>query len=384
MQMRGSTLSLFLALYGALFLAFGVIDPFLAAFLHQKGLSLELVGLTLAAGTAIRTLAGPLGGWLADRLRAPQIVLAVCALTAALVVMLYGELAGPSLILVNVASAAALAPLVPLADALTFASAQAERFSYGWIRGAGSATFILGSLMSGQVVALYGLGSIVWMNAPLLALGAVCARRVPDRLQAGTSSGSSKGSVADLLRIPLYRRAMIVAALVQSSHAMHDGFVVINWTRNGAGSATTGLLWSLSVAGEVAMFVFAGRHLVDRLTPAGASVLAAMMSVLRWGLLGLSASVWVGAVAEPLHGFTYALQHLACMRVIGAVVPGRMAATAQAFYNTVAIGAPYALLMLASGWLYARLGGHAFWIMAALCMAAMPIAATLRPLPRPD
>jgi PPP family 3-phenylpropionic acid transporter len=69
------------------------------------------------------------------------------------------------------------------------------------------------------------------------------------------------------------------------------------------------------------------------------------------------------------------------MQVIGAVVPARMAATAQAIYNAVAVSAAYALLMLASGWLYARLGGHAFWIMAALCAAAMPVAATLR-LPR--
>jgi PPP family 3-phenylpropionic acid transporter len=107
-------------------------------------------------------------------------------------------------------------------------------------------------------------------------------------------------------------------------------------------------------------------------------VLAALAGVVRWTILAASASVWAGVLAEPLHGFSYALQHLVCMRLIGAVVPAHVASTAQAFYNTVAVSAVYAALMLASGWLYARFGAHGFLVMAGLCAAAVPIAAGLR------
>jgi PPP family 3-phenylpropionic acid transporter len=84
-------------------------------------------------------------------------------------------------------------------------------------------------------------------------------------------------------------------------------------------------------------------------------------------------------MVEPLHGLTFALQHLACMRLIASVVPPGLAATAQAFYGTVAVGLATALLMLGSGPLYARFGADGFWIMAGLCAVAIPIA---RGLPR--
>jgi PPP family 3-phenylpropionic acid transporter len=53
-----------------------------------------------------------------------------------------------------------------------------------------------------------------------------------------------------LLRLPLYRRIVLVAALILGSHAMRDIFAVIR--RDRAGCA--GLLWSLSVAAEVIVF----------------------------------------------------------------------------------------------------------------------------------
>jgi MFS transporter, PPP family, 3-phenylpropionic acid transporter len=79
-----------------------------------------------------------------------------------------------------------------------------------------------------------------------------------------------------------------------------------------------------------------------------------------------------------LHGLTFALFHLACMRVLAAVVPPGLAATAQAIYGTLAIGAATAALTLLSGLIYARLGAHGFWIMAALCAAALPLTIRLR------
>jgi MFS_1 like family len=66
------------------------------------------------------------------------------------------------------------------------------------------------------------------------------------------------------------------------------------------------------------------------------------------------------ALAEPLHGLSFALLHLACMRLIGRLVPANLAATAQAIYGTVAIGATTAMVTLLSGTLYGRFGvlGH--------------------------
>ena len=68
--------------------------------------------------------------------------------------------------------------------------------------------------------------------------------------------------------------------------------------------------------------------------------------------------------------------HLACMRLLANNVPQHLAATAQAIYGTVGVGAATALLTLLSGWLYARMGPPAFMAMSLLCLSAIPVAAT--------
>ncbi len=373
-------LSRFLALYGALFAAFGVASPFFAAFLASRGLRPEAIGLVLAAGTATRLLAGPLGGRLADGLGAPRLVLTGYAAAAALVAFGYLPASGLlPLLLVSVAHASVLAPIVPLSDALALAASGAagRGFQYGWVRGAGSAAFVLGTLAAGQAVAGFGLAAIIWLNGVLLSLATLCAARLPDRLHHPVTAATA-GGFGELLRLPGFRRLMLVAALIQGSHAMHDSFAVIRWASAGVGSGTIGLLWSESVVAEVVVFLFIGRPLIERLTPAGASMLAAAGGIIRWAVLAQTASVAAAALVEPLHGLTFALQHLACMRLIGWIVPPHLAATAQAFYNTVAVGAATALLTLASGPLYAGFGAGGFWVMSGLCAAAVPLARGLR------
>jgi len=48
--------------------------------------------------------------------------------------------------------------------------------------------------------------------------------------------------------------------------------------------------------------------------------------------MGFTNSIVLLSVLQPLHGLTFALLHLACMRVMANVVPPGVAATAQAIY----------------------------------------------------
>ena len=287
----------------------------------------------------------------------------------------------PILFLVSVAHAAVLAPLTPVADALALGSAAAKPgFAYGWVRGAGSAAFIVGTLLSGQMVERAGLGIIVWLNAGLLAVAAAVTLRVPDRLAGNASSGPippGLGPWRALLGIPAFARLMAIAALIGGSHALHDGFEVIRWRAAGLSAFQSSVLWSLSVAAEVFVFLFAGRKLLDRLGPAGALTLSAGAGVVRWSAAANTAAFPVMAAVEPLHGLTFALLHLTCMEVIGRSVPKALAATAQAFYATIAMGATAACVTLVSGPLYGHFGATAFWGMAAMCALAVPIARRL-------
>jgi len=166
----------FAVLFAFLYSAFGVHSPFFPSLLTSRGLDPAAVSVVLASGTAIRLAAAPLASRIADRLNASRAVLAVSTAAAALLGLGY-LLAWEfwPLLLVSAAASMALAPVAPLADALALNAAERRgpdgnrAFPYGWVRGVGSAAFIAGSLVSGQIVGHFGLTAIVLLQAGLLA-----------------------------------------------------------------------------------------------------------------------------------------------------------------------------------------------------------------------
>jgi hypothetical protein len=64
--------------------------------------------------------------------------------------------------------------------------------------------------------------------------------------------------------------------------------------------------------------------------------------------------------------------------MLSVVVPPALAATAQAIYGGVVVGTMTVIITLVSGPLYDAFGARAFWAMALLCAAALPIAFAMR------
>ena len=374
-----SSLARFVILYTLLYSAFGVISPFLPAYLEDRGLLPQQIALVIGLGTAIRLASGPLVGRAADRQRAWHGTLSVCAVGAGATALAYLSARGfGPILLVSLIQSALLAPIAPIADALTLSaslSTAGKKFEYGWVRGAGSAAFVAGSIAAGHAAAIWGLAVSIWLNVLLLAMAALASGPVPDVSVEAVSipSGGARGFL-QLLRMPTFRRLLLVGAVVLGSHALHDTFAVIRWRDAGISTATASLFWSESVTAEVVVFLLVGPPLLHRLGPANAAMLAAAAGVVRWSVLGATTQIVPLALVEPLHGLTFALFHLAGMRLIGTTVPGHLAATAQALYGTMAVGVSTALLTVVSGSLYASLGGEAFWVMAILCAAAIPLA----------
>ena len=386
-DLRSTALPRFILLYAAMYAAFGVASPFLPAFVSARGLSAEQLGLVLSAGTAVRLLTAPLAGRTGDLLQGLRVVLVVCTALAASATLGYLPAHGFwPLLALSLWHAASLGPVTILADALALGAASPppgsgrRGFEYGWVRGTGSAAFIVGTLLSGQAVSAWGLDVIVWLQAMLLGAAAGAATLVPELMHHRTAPDvrAPAGGVLMLLRLPRFRHLVLVAALILGSHAMHDAFAVIRWSTAGVSPTTVSVLWSESVAAEVLVFFIIGPTIVTWLTPAGALAVAALAGVLRWTVVAQSAEVMALALVQPLHGITFALLHLACMRVIARTVPQGLEGTAQAIYGTVGIGAASALLTLVSGALYARMGAQGFWVMAALCALAFPLTWKLR------
>jgi PPP family 3-phenylpropionic acid transporter len=163
------------------------------------------------------------------------------------------------------------------------------------------------------------------------------------------------------------------SALVFGSHAVHDAFAVIRWNDAGVNTSAISFLWSEAVIAEVFVFLIAGPALLGRFGVRGAALLAASAGIVRWSAAGVTTSVVGLSLIQPLHGLTFALLHLACMRMMGVLVPIRVAATAQSIYS-FGSGFVTAALTYFSGTLYASYAGAAFFPMAALCVVVLPFA----------
>jgi PPP family 3-phenylpropionic acid transporter len=225
-----SPVASFIVLYTLLYGAFGAASPFLPAFIEERGIPPELIGILFGAGTAIRLVSAPVAGRIADRTHALRLILAACAVGTALAVMGYLPAASFWLLLVvSLLHAAALAPTTNLADALALVASRRGRplgFEYGWVRGAGSAAFIVASIIAGWAIAWYGLSMIIWLQALLMLAVPFATARLPPVAARPETAAVTRAGIAALLRLPVFRRVVLVAALILGSHAMHDTFSV--------------------------------------------------------------------------------------------------------------------------------------------------------------
>jgi PPP family 3-phenylpropionic acid transporter len=369
----------YIVLYAAIYGAFGVASPFWPKFFETRGLTSQQIALILSAAMLVRLAAGPAVGRLADLWRSLRLVLAACiAMAAATAAMLLLANTFWPLLLIALMQAAALAPITSIADAMSVNAAKPQLagkpFEYGWIRGSGSAAFVLGTLIIGQMITGTDVSPVIWMNVALLMAAAAATALVPPVTDAPKPHGTASPAALNVLfGMSRFRMLVAVSALVYGSHAMHDAFSVIRWSDAGMNTSVISVLWSEAVAAEVVVFFVIGPALLDRLGARGTAVLAAAAGVVRWSISGMTTSFLALTLLQPLHGLTFALLHLACMRIMGNLVPTSLAATAQATY-AFGSGFSTAALTLFSGSLYARYGGQAFFSMAALCSIALPLA----------
>jgi PPP family 3-phenylpropionic acid transporter len=363
-------------LYATQFFAFGVLLPFLPAVLAARGLDAAEIAVVLAAGSVVRVFAGPVGGRLADALAAPRIVLALGAAAAALasagLVLAAGFVA---LLLVNALMSLAMAPIVPLSDAVAVQASRREGFDYGRVRSAGSVAFICAALLAGQVASRAGVEATVALVMAGLAATTGAALLLPPAQASGVPARGMAGFLAPL-RGAAFRRLVLVSALIQGSHGFYYAFSTLHWQAAGLDDGLIGALWATGVIAEIALFFWA-RGAALRVGAVGLCVIAGGAGVLRWGALALTTDPWLLFPLQILHAATFGAQHLAAMVVLGRIAPPGQAGTAQALHAAVGVTLATGAFTLVAGPLYAAFAGGGYWAMALLCAAAVPASLAL-------
>ncbi len=369
--------------YGAIFLALGIYLPFWPVWLESRGLEAEEIGLLLALTSWVKVGASPLFGHIADHSGRDRLILV--GLAGASLLGFAAFLLAESFwlfVAIQLATAIAFHPLIPLGESRTMTSVVARGLDYGRIRLWGSITFILGTLAAGWLIDTWSRQALAYAIIAALAFTLVAAaglRDRPPRSETLPPSQQANTTVFQYFQGPKARIFLLfltTASLLQASHAAYYGFSALHWQKAGHASETIAWLWAEGVIFEVLLFAFSAT-LVTRLGPVGLLLLAALGAALRWCLLAWTVDLAFLIGAQTLHALSFAAAHLGAMHFIARQAPPALTATLQSLYAAVSGGIAMGLAMILAGRLYPADPALAYAAMAGLAALAAMFSAVL-------
>ncbi|ALK08745.1 MFS transporter [Blastochloris viridis] len=352
------------AIYGALFAMVGVNLPFLPVWLAARGLDAGEIGLVIGAPIVLRILIAPLVAEVADRSRRPVAVLrGVAALAMASYVLLAAVDGFWPLLAANALAQACAASALPLFDSLAVRRLAKRPGGFGRVRLWGSLSFIAANLVSGVLIGVLPVASIVWMVVGLqfvtVATAIVLVRDTVSGPAAAVPTPPTRG-----LMSPGVAVIVLGVALIQGSHGAIYGLGSLHWRDLGLDAPTIGALWAMGVAAEVTLF-FASARLPAWIGPRTLMGAGAAAAVVRWLLMGLDPVGVPLLLLQCLHAFSFAATYLGMVAALAAAAAPGAEARAQAAGST-AQGVALAGAIALAGQLYPTLGAGVFPVMAGL------------------
>jgi len=214
-------------------------------------------------------------------------------------------------------------------------------------------------------------GNLIW----LIVLALTVAAMVSMALDPVTAKGKAEPAEQPwqpakvLLRNPAFVAVALASAMIQSSHALYYGFSTVQWRAAGLDGTLIGALWAIGVVAEIALFAWSGR-VPAPLRPALWLAIGGGGAILRWAAMAFDPPVALLLPLQLLHACSFAATHLGLMGFMARSVPRELAARGQGYVATLT-SLVNASATLTSGFVYAALGSHAYWVMAAMATAGV-------------
>ncbi|MES2739769.1 MAG: MFS transporter [Pseudomonadota bacterium] len=349
----------------------GTFSTYASLFFAERGMTVGQIGVLMSLVQVMRIVGPNLWGWVADHTGARVMVLRLTALAALL--SFSGIAAGHSF----PAFVAAMALLNlftsaqgPMCDALMVAEMRGDLTYYGRLRLWGSVGFIVAVTAAGYAMQWFGIVALPWIAGALL----VCVLLASLRLREVTlpARHADTPSLASLMRKPEVLAFFGASALMVAAHAALYVFYSLYLATNGYSKSVIGLMWSLGVVAEVAVF-YCQAPLFQRWGARRILYLSFALALLRFAMIGAGAHLLAVLVAaQLLHGATFAAHHSASVSTMQRWFAGPLQSRGQALYISIAYGLGGSLggLFLAKCW--ERFGpGSVYWVACALAACAL-------------
>lgn len=369
------------AVYAGLFFGIGVYMPFFPVWLAGRGFDASWIAFTLAVPLMARLVTMPLGGLIADRSGRPRATLVVYGIATALCFV--GVALAPNTLTLLIALALATCfwqPSLPIVDAYAVSRRGEGRLDYGKVRLWGSLAFIGGNLAGGLLLGSLPHDAVIWFIVGGAVVTAFAATTLEEtKLAPRTHASRAKAKLSAILVI-----GIAGAALVQGSHATLYTFASIHWHALGLSDAMIGMMWSIGVLAEVALFRVATR-VTMRIGPERLLMLGGIAGLVRFAAMSLNPPLALLIPLQMLHGMTFGCTYLGTVELVARYAPaGRGAGTQALAAWATAIAMTGATL--AAGPLWTTFGAMTFLFSSALagCGATLALVAALMAQPQSE
>jgi MFS transporter, PPP family, 3-phenylpropionic acid transporter len=362
------------AWYFFYFAFIGAFAPYFTLYLQSLGLAAPAIGTLMSLTLAMRLVAPNLWGWLADRIGRKVLVVRASALLAIAGFLLFFVASGfwalfAAMALMSFFWSASL----PLVEALTLRHLEGRAEQYGRIRLWGSVGFIVAVVGTGVWLDQAPLASLLWVDLGLLIGILLCAALLSDAPSLGAST-ATRSLRSGLLR-PEVVALLAACFFMSAAHSPFYVFYSIHLVEHGYDKTSVGMLWSLGVVAEIAVFLGMPR-LMRAWSLRGILLASFMLAVIRFLLIGWGAdAIGLLLLAQVLHGATFGACHAAAVAALNRWFPAQQQARIQALYGSISYGAGGMFGNLASGAAWDWLGaGPAFTLGAMFAAVSVLLA----------
>jgi len=331
----------------------------------------------MATIQATKIVAPNLWGWLGDRSGRPVYLVRIGAFGGGLCFL--GVLLEPGfwgLLVVMLAFTFFWNAVLPLYEVITLSRLGEDRHRYGQIRLWGSVGFIVAVGALGALLDLVPLSLFPWLLLPIFAGLIASGWMVEAGKPVADSQHHARGFWPALWCGPVLA-FLVMSFLLQVSHGAYYTFLSIHLEQHGYDKTAIGLLWSLGVLAEIAVFLGMHRFL-GRFSIRHIALVALGLTLLRWLLIAEATdSLVVLIFAQTLHAASYAAMHAISVQFLHQTFKPQHHGQAQALYSGLTFGAGGALGAWISGYLVTDFStsmaflGSAMAIVIALLVAAL-------------
>jgi len=342
----------------------GAFVPYWGLYLQSEQFSAADIGILMSLFQISRIFAPNFWGWLADHTgkRAQWIrltaLLGLCGFVA--VFWAHGFF---WMFFVMAALSLFTSSTLPLAESLTLAHLATTNGYYSRIRMWGSLGFIVAAVVLGYLIDVTGIASLLWflliVQISLFALSFTLPepKVAPHELD--------HFSIWQVIRQPNVIALLVGCSLMVTAHGVLYNFYSIYLSEHGYSKGAIGLLWSVGVICEIAIFMLMPK-IMARFSLKAILLTSLVLAVIRFALIGTSVdNLWMIILAQTLHAATFGSFHAASVEVVTQFFKGRHQAKGQAIYNSVAYGVGGAIGGIAGGYSLQYLGGQQTFVLAA-------------------